>query len=104
MAGAYCVVVATEQPQDSMEVQGANDRIQLAELERHYQQRAARALMAQGVTLRDPARFDQRGEVTVGRDVMIDINVILEGKVLIEDNVEIGANCIIKNKIGRAHV
>ncbi|MDX1300614.1 MAG: bifunctional UDP-N-acetylglucosamine diphosphorylase/glucosamine-1-phosphate N-acetyltransferase GlmU, partial [Pseudomonas sp.] len=77
MAVADGLVVATEQPLDAMEVQGANDRIQLAELERHYQQRAARQLMAQGVTLRDPARFDLRGEVTVGRDVLIDINVIL---------------------------
>ncbi|WP_308725308.1 bifunctional UDP-N-acetylglucosamine diphosphorylase/glucosamine-1-phosphate N-acetyltransferase GlmU, partial [Metapseudomonas otitidis] len=57
MAVADGLVVATEQPQDAMEVQGANDRIQLAELERHYQQRAARRLMAQGVTLLDPARF-----------------------------------------------
>ena len=80
-----------------MEVQGANDRIQLAELERHYQQRAARRLMAQGVTLRDPARFDLRGEVTVGRDVLIDVNVILEGEVVIEDGVEIGPNCVIAN-------
>lgn len=101
MAVSDGLVVATEQPLDAMEVQGANDRRQLAELERHYQQRAARALMTQGVTLRDPARFDQRGEVSVGRDVMIDINVILEGNVLIEDNVEIGANCIIKNSVLR---
>ncbi len=63
------LVVATEQPHDPMEVQGANDRKQLAELERHYQLREGRRLMAQGVTLRDPARFDVRGEVTVGRDV-----------------------------------
>ena len=98
------LVVATEQPLDAMEVQGANDRIQLAELERHYQQRAARALMTQGVTLRDPARFDLRGEVTVGRDVMIDINVILEGKVVIEDGVQIGANCLIKDSILRKGV
>ncbi|MBM7062699.1 bifunctional UDP-N-acetylglucosamine diphosphorylase/glucosamine-1-phosphate N-acetyltransferase GlmU [Pseudomonas sp. UL073] len=97
MAVADGLVVATEQPQGPMEVQGANDRIQLAELERHYQWRAGRQLMAQGVTLRDPARFDVRGEVTVGRDVLIDINVILEGRVVIEDNVEIGANCVIKN-------
>ncbi|MGH8352147.1 MAG: bifunctional UDP-N-acetylglucosamine diphosphorylase/glucosamine-1-phosphate N-acetyltransferase GlmU [Pseudomonas sp.] len=97
MAVADGLVVATEQPQDAMEVQGANDRIQLAELERHYQRRAARRLMAQGVTLRDPARFDLRGEVTVGRDVLIDINVILEGRVLIEDGVEIGPNCVIRN-------
>lgn len=91
------LVVATEQPDDAMEVQGANDRIQLAELERHYQRRAARRLMAQGVTLRDPARFDVRGEVTVGRDVLIDINVILEGRVVIEEGVEIGPNCVIKD-------
>ncbi|WP_397450689.1 bifunctional UDP-N-acetylglucosamine diphosphorylase/glucosamine-1-phosphate N-acetyltransferase GlmU [Pseudomonas sp. NA-150] len=91
------LVVATEQPLDAMEVQGANDRKQLAELERHYQQREARRLMAAGVTLRDPARFDVRGEVTVGRDVMIDINVILEGRVVIEDDVVIGPNCVIKN-------
>lgn len=97
MAVADGLVVATEQPQHAMEVQGANDRMQLAELERHYQQRAARRLMAQGVTLRDPARFDLRGEVTVGRDVLIDVNVILEGQVVIEDDVEIGPNCVIRN-------
>jgi bifunctional UDP-N-acetylglucosamine pyrophosphorylase/glucosamine-1-phosphate N-acetyltransferase len=89
--------VVTEQPATTMEVQGANDRIQLAELERHYQQRAARRLMAQGVTLLDPARFDLRGEAVVGRDVVIDVNVILEGKVVIEDDVSIGPNCVIKD-------
>ncbi|RRV09049.1 UDP-N-acetylglucosamine diphosphorylase/glucosamine-1-phosphate N-acetyltransferase [Pseudomonas sp. v388] len=97
MAVADGLIVATEQPYDAMEVQGANDRRQLAELERHYQQRETRRLMAQGVTLRDPARFDVRGEVTVGRDVLIDINVILEGKVVIEDDVIIGPNCVIKD-------
>ena len=97
MAVADGLRVATEHSQDAMEVQGANDRIQLAELERHYQLRAARRLMTQGVTLRDPARFDLRGEVSVGRDVLIDINVILEGRVVIEDDVQIGPNCVIKN-------
>lgn len=91
------LVVATAQPDDAMEVQGANDRKQLAELERHYQHREARRLMALGVTLRDPARFDVRGDVTVGRDVMIDVNVILEGRVVIEDDVSIGPNCVIKD-------
>jgi bifunctional UDP-N-acetylglucosamine pyrophosphorylase/glucosamine-1-phosphate N-acetyltransferase len=101
MAVADGLVVATEQANDEMEVLGANDRMQLAQLERHYQQRAARRLMAQGVTLRDPARFDVRGEVTVGRDVLIDLNVILEGRVVIEDNVQIGPNCVIKDSILR---
>ncbi|NBB58108.1 UDP-N-acetylglucosamine diphosphorylase/glucosamine-1-phosphate N-acetyltransferase [Pseudomonas sp. ODNR1LW] len=98
------LVVATEQPHDAMEVQGANDRKQLSDLERHYQLRAGRRLMAQGVTLRDPARFDVRGEVSVGRDVLIDINVILEGKVIIEDDVVIGPNCVIKDSTLRKGV
>jgi len=98
------LVVDTEQPHDAMEVQGANDRRQLAELERHYQLREGRRLMAQGVTLRDPARFDVRGEVTVGRDVLIDINVILEGRVVIEDDVVIGPNCVIKDSTLRKGV
>ena len=102
MAVADGLVVATEQAADEMEVLGANDRIQLAQLERHYQYRAARRLMVQGVTLIDPARFDLRGEVAVGRDVTIDINVILEGQVVIEDGVQIGPNCVIKNSTLRA--
>ena len=102
MAVADGLVVATETAQDEMEVLGANDRIQLAQLERHYQYRAARRLMAQGVTLLDPARFDLRGEVTAGRDVLIDVNVILEGKVIIEDGVSIGPNCVIKDSTLRA--
>ena len=97
MAVADGLSVATAQPADAMEVQGANDRRQLAELERHYQLRAAQRLMAQGVTLLDPARFDLRGEVSVGRDVLIDVNVILEGRVVIEDEVEIGPHCVIRN-------
>lgn len=95
------IVVATEQPESAWEVQGANDRIQLAELERHYQARAARKLMQQGVTLRDPLRLDVRGEVQVGRDILIDVNVILEGQVSIEDDVHIGPNCVIRNSILR---
>jgi bifunctional UDP-N-acetylglucosamine pyrophosphorylase/glucosamine-1-phosphate N-acetyltransferase len=101
MAVADGLLVATETAQDEMEVLGANDRIQLSQLERYYQQRAARSLMTQGVTLLDPARFDLRGEVTVGRDVLIDVNVILEGKVVIEDDVQIGPNCVIKDSVLR---
>ncbi len=101
MAVADGLTVATERAADEMEVLGANDRIQLAQLECHYQQRMARRLMAQGVTLRDPHRFDVRGEVSIGRDVTIDINVILEGKVVIEDDVQIGPNCVIKDSVLR---
>ena len=101
MAVADGLVVATEQAEDEMEVLGANDRRQLAQLERHFQYREAQRLMIAGATLRDPARIDVRGQVSVGRDVMIDVNVVLEGNVVIEDNVEIGPNCVIKNSVLR---
>ena len=69
-------------PADSEdEVLGVNDKVQLAEVEAIYRKRRATELMLQGVTLVDPARFDARGPVTVGRDVHIDVNVVLEGKV-----------------------
>jgi len=97
MAVADGLRVTTEQPESPREVQGANDRIQLAELERHYQQCAARDLMTRGVTLRDPQRIDIRGEIQAGRDILIDINVVLEGCVIIEDDVRIGPNCVIRN-------
>ncbi|WP_426150904.1 bifunctional UDP-N-acetylglucosamine diphosphorylase/glucosamine-1-phosphate N-acetyltransferase GlmU [Pseudomonas sp. DC3000-4b1] len=97
MAVADGLTVATQTAQEPMEVQGANDRRQLAELERYYQRREAERLMTAGVTLRDPARLDIRGEVTTGRDVVIDVNVVLEGRVVIEDSVQIGANVVIRD-------
>jgi bifunctional UDP-N-acetylglucosamine pyrophosphorylase / glucosamine-1-phosphate N-acetyltransferase len=82
---------------DAFQVQGVNNRLQLAELERHYQQKCALDLAAGGVTIADPARLDIRGEPEFGRDVEIDINVILEGKVVIGNKVRIGANVIIRD-------
>ncbi len=101
MAVADGLQIDTEIAGDAMQVQGANDRLQLSQLERHYQQLQAAALMRQGVTLRDPARIDVRGEVVAGRDVLIDINVVLEGKVIIEDGVSIGANSVICDSVLR---
>jgi len=77
------MVVNTAAPADENEVLGVNNKRQLALLERHYQLLQANRLMDAGVTLRDPARLDIRGSVECGRDVVIDINVILEGKVKI---------------------
>jgi len=85
--------------QDNAEVAGVNTRQQLADLERHYQYLMACKLMEQGVTLADPARIDVRGNVQVGTDISIDINVILEGEVILANNVQIGANCIIKDAV-----
>ncbi|MCC5795999.1 MAG: bifunctional UDP-N-acetylglucosamine diphosphorylase/glucosamine-1-phosphate N-acetyltransferase GlmU [Methylophaga sp.] len=84
---------------DEMEVAGVNNRVQLAEQESYYQQKRATELMMAGVTFRDPARVDIRGELTAGQDVTIDINVIFEGVNSIADNVDIGANCIIINSV-----
>ncbi|PPJ42990.1 MULTISPECIES: bifunctional UDP-N-acetylglucosamine diphosphorylase/glucosamine-1-phosphate N-acetyltransferase GlmU [unclassified Pseudoxanthomonas] len=75
---------------EPIEAEGANDPWQLSQLERAYQLRAARALCVQGARLADPARFDQRGTVTVGRDVQIDVDVVLEGKIELGDGVVIG--------------
>jgi len=82
---------------DPVEVEGANDPWQLARLERAFQLRAAKALALSGVRLADPARFDQRGTVFAGRDVSIDADVILEGEVVLGDNVRIGPFCRLRN-------
>lgn len=82
---------------DPLETEGANDPWQLAQLERAFQRRAARALCAQGVRLADPARFDQRGAVHAGRDVAIDVDVVLEGDVALGDGVRIGPFCRLKD-------
>ncbi|WP_260261584.1 bifunctional UDP-N-acetylglucosamine diphosphorylase/glucosamine-1-phosphate N-acetyltransferase GlmU [Vibrio intestinalis] len=84
-------------PVNPIEVEGVNDRAQLARLERAFQSMQAHKLLEQGVMLRDPARFDLRGELQCGMDVEIDVNVIIEGKVSIGDNVVIGAGCILKD-------
>jgi bifunctional UDP-N-acetylglucosamine pyrophosphorylase/glucosamine-1-phosphate N-acetyltransferase len=100
LAVADHFTVITTQPQTEEEILGVNDKSQLAFLERVYQQRLAKELMLKGVMLRDPMRFDLRGEIVeLGQSIEIDINVILEGTNQIGDNVKIGANCIIKNSV-----
>ena len=87
---------------DESEVLGVNNQLQLAQVEAIYRDRKATDLMLQGAKLVDSKRIDLRGEVKVGQEVIIDINCIFEGEVVLEDGVEIGANCIVKNsKIGK---
>lgn len=90
-------VIATAHPDTEIEVEGANNRVQLAALERAYQARLAEELMIAGASLRDPARIDIRGSLVIGNEVNIDINCIFEGTVTLGNNVKIGANCILKN-------
>jgi len=82
---------------DVDEVAGVNDRLQLSHIERRYQRRLAEQLMREGVTLIDPARFDLRGRVQTGHDVIIDVGVVLEGEVVLGDRVRIGANCVLRD-------
>ena len=97
MAVEQGVAVHTAQPAHLWEVLGVNSKVQLAELERTWQQGEAARLMAHGVTLADPARLDVRGKLVCGRDVEIDVGCIFEGDVQLGNNVRVGAYSIIKN-------
>ena len=98
------VAVVAHQITDAAQVAGVNSPVQLAELERIYQQRQALALMEQGVRLADPARLDVRGLLTCAQDVEIDVNCVFEGQVSLGQGVRIGANCVIANATIAAHV
>jgi bifunctional UDP-N-acetylglucosamine pyrophosphorylase / glucosamine-1-phosphate N-acetyltransferase len=91
------VKVDAEITLDEWSVTGINSKIDLAQIEREYQKRIAHALLQKGVTLKDPARIDVRGNLVCGRDVQIDVNCVFEGNVTLGDGVRIGASCVIKN-------
>ena len=80
---------------DAADVLGINDRVQLAAAERSLQRRIAEDLLRRGVTLADPARIDVRGQLTVGKDVFIDVGALFEGDVTLGDRVRIGAHAVI---------
>jgi bifunctional UDP-N-acetylglucosamine pyrophosphorylase/glucosamine-1-phosphate N-acetyltransferase len=82
---------------DADETLGVNSKAQLAQLERIAQARAAAAAMEAGATLADPARFDVRGELTVGADAFIDVNCVFEGRVELADGVRIGPHCVLRD-------
>ena len=91
------VSVVGHQIADPAQVAGVNSPAQLAELERAFQLRQAQALMAEGVRIIDPARFDVRGSLVCAQDVEIDVNCIFQGQVSLGQGVKIGANCVIAN-------
>ena len=83
------------------EVKGANTKKELSELEGIYRKMKADDLLKMGVTISDPSRIDVRGQISVGKDCCIDVNVILDGEVSLGNNVSIGPNTILKDvKIG----
>ena len=91
------VEVKTVTAQDATEVEGVNDRVQLAQQERAYQLRQATRLMREGVQFADPTRFDLRGMLLAGKDVFIDVGVIIEGVCELGDGVRVGAYSVLKN-------
>lgn len=97
MAHQQGIEIRTVQPQAPAEVEGVNNRLQLAALERVYQQWQAEALMTAGVTLADPARIDIRGRLSTARDVFIDVGCVFEGMVELAEGVSIGPYCVLKN-------
>lgn len=98
------VSIQSMQPVQYEEILGINDRLQLACLERFYQERFAEKLMLQGVTLLDPHRFDARGDIHIAPDVSIDINVILEGQIKIGKGCVIGPHVLLRNVVLGDHV
>jgi bifunctional UDP-N-acetylglucosamine pyrophosphorylase / glucosamine-1-phosphate N-acetyltransferase len=92
--GTGCVALKTT---DGLQVAGVNSPVQLQELERAYQKRAAHRLMEQGVRIADAARFDLRGDLQCGQDVSIDVGCVFEGRVKLADDVSIGAHCVLAN-------
>ena len=97
MAAGDGLPIRTANPQDEWEVLGVNSKVQLAQLERVAQQCTAQRLMEQGVRLADPGRIDVRGELSCGRDVFIDVGCVFEGRVEVDEAVDIGPYCVLKN-------
>ncbi|MFT4993899.1 MAG: bifunctional UDP-N-acetylglucosamine pyrophosphorylase/glucosamine-1-phosphate N-acetyltransferase [Paraglaciecola sp.] len=97
MAAGEGKVIKAAHPNSAVEVEGINNRRQLATIERAFQLEQAEELMMRGVSLLDPQRFDLRGDLVIGQDITIDVNVVIEGTVSIGSNVKIGPNCILKD-------
>jgi bifunctional UDP-N-acetylglucosamine pyrophosphorylase/glucosamine-1-phosphate N-acetyltransferase len=91
------VPVVAHKIADALQVAGINSPVQLAELERAHQLRQAHRFMEQGVRLKDPARFDLRGQLDCAQDVEIDVNCVFEGQVSLGEGVKVGANCVLAN-------
>ncbi len=90
------VAIEVRHPALDHECLGVNSKVELATLERHFQRAEAARLLGAGVGLADPARIDVRGALEFGRDVFIDVNCVFEGRVVLGDGVQVGANCVLR--------
>ncbi|MBP2279758.1 bifunctional UDP-N-acetylglucosamine pyrophosphorylase/glucosamine-1-phosphate N-acetyltransferase [Psychrobacter sp. PL19] len=103
MAVADGISIAAIEPEHTFEIEGVNNRQQLASLERSWQGKLVHDLQVAGVQFADPTRVDIRGSLTAGQDVFVDVGVVFEGDCTLGDNVYIEAGCVIKNtQIGNA--
>ncbi|MEC5210702.1 bifunctional UDP-N-acetylglucosamine pyrophosphorylase/glucosamine-1-phosphate N-acetyltransferase [Psychrobacter sp. PL15] len=103
MAVADGISIAAIEPEHTFEIEGVNNRQQLASLERSWQGKLVYDLQVAGVQFADPTRVDIRGSLTAGQDVFVDVGVVFEGDCTLGDNVYIEAGCVIKNtQIGNA--
>ena len=103
MAVADGITIAAIEPEHTFEIEGVNNRQQLASLERTWQSKLVADLQEAGVQFADPTRVDIRGTLSAGQDVFVDVGVVFEGDCVLGDNVYIEAGCVIKNaQIGNA--
>jgi bifunctional UDP-N-acetylglucosamine pyrophosphorylase/glucosamine-1-phosphate N-acetyltransferase len=103
MAVAEGINIVAIEPEHTFEIEGVNNRQQLASLERTWQGKLVADLQEAGVQFADPSRVDIRGTLTAGQDVFVDVGVVFEGDCVLGDNVYIEAGCVIKNaRIGNA--
>ena len=103
MAVADGITIAAIEPEHTFEIEGVNNRQQLASLERTWQGKLVADLQEAGVQFADPTRVDIRGTLSAGQDVFVDVGVVFEGDCVLGDNVYIEAGCVIKNaQIGNA--
>jgi len=103
MAVADGITIAAIEPEHTFEIEGVNNRQQLASLERTWQGKIVADLQEAGVQFADPTRVDIRGTLTAGQDVFVDVGVVFEGDCTLGDNVYIEAGCVIKSsKLGNA--
>lgn len=103
MAVADGISIAAIEPEHAFEIEGVNNRQQLASLERSWQSKLVHDLQVAGVQFADPTRVDIRGSLTAGQDVFVDINVVFEGDCTLGDNVYVEAGCVIKSsQLGNA--
>ena len=103
MAVADGITIAAIEPEYTFEIEGVNNRQQLASLERTWQSKLVADLQEAGVQFADPTRVDIRGTLSAGQDVFVDVGVVFEGDCVLGDNVYIEAGCVIKNaQIGNA--